>query len=169
MKWNREQTKCLDLINTYGIEMFPVKYEQLIQSPQKVMTEILKFLNLPIEERCFQTDNQNKESAKNEFWKNLSKPIITDNTKKYLKHLTNEDLQIVESIAKKNMRELDYNDFVTKADWVKKKNFISSTKLVLKRNIIKRKFKDFIQKDMELLESKRELIKLIKDDIIKNN
>ena len=168
-KWNREQTICLELMHYHGLQMLAISYEQLIESPQEVITKILHYLGLPVEESCFQTNSQNKESGKNEFWKNLSKPIIKENSKKYLKYLSRSDLHIVESIAKKNMIELGYTNFETEANWVRKKYRLFGTSLKIKRYLTKKKYKDFREKEMNILMSKRGLIDSMRREIMKIN
>lgn len=116
-KWNAEQDQCLNLEEIYRQDFIRIRYEDLIADTIETMSKVQHFLGLPIDENCFSTSGDNKEAERNELWRNLSKPIISDNKKKYLKTLKPYQLRIIESVAKENMIELGYTDFETPADW----------------------------------------------------
>ena len=163
-KWNREQQKIIALEKSYGLHLSYLKYEDLIDNPQESMTKLLNDLNLEVDENCFNTDNKNIESKRNEFWKNLSKPIMKSNTKKYEKYLKGQDLLIVESVCKKYMSYLGY-DLDTAANWVWKKNRGYGTRLKIRAAISRKKNKDLFDKKMADLKDKLNLLDSFKKEL----
>lgn len=153
-KWNTNQDKCLELINKYPNNIHKVKYEELITEPEKIMSRLLSFLELDMDTNCFSTTPLNKESKRNEFWKNLSEPILANNKRKYKNNLSDHDLLIVESLAKKHMESLGYINFETKADWQNNnpKQFIQEEKTRIKQS--KETNKVFYEKKMSQLKDK---------------
>ncbi len=157
-KWVTEQKKVLDLEEQQKLNLIYVKYEDLIKDPQMVMTKILESINLPIDEKCFETNSNNKESNRNELWKNLSKPVMSSNQKKYKQYLNCRDLNLVETLASEFMLKLGY-EFETKANWKirSKKLFKLKEKYITHQSQIKHK--ELKEKTMADLEDKLKLIK----------
>lgn len=158
MKWNTEQTECLNVLNNYHGVHF-LRYEDLISNSEKEMASLLQFLEVEIDENCFQTNQENKESKRNEFWKNLSKPIIADNKRKYKSKLSNKELNIIETICGENMDFLGYSQFDTNRDWKPANRYLFKIEEFIKTRNSKNKNKDFFQKKMKDLQDKISLIK----------
>lgn len=166
-RWNEEQNKCITLSKIYQEDVFMLKYEDLIKNTEKEMSKLLNFFNLDIDPSCFNTNKNNKEAKRNEFWKNLDKAIIKDNDKKYKSQLLEKDILIIESIAKENMKVLGYS-LDTTADWNKSMSLIFRISEVLKIKLSTKKNKNFYLKEMAILKDKHTLIKQIKANIKKN-
>jgi hypothetical protein len=168
-KWNAEQNIAINLLNIYPNEIFRVSYEALVSDTVGAMTNLQRFLNLEINEQCFTTDAENKESNWNPFWENLNKPIQSENISKYKKYLSEKDLLIVESLSKENMILLGYNNFHTSANWDGYKRDLFQAKEVLRRRYSKWKNRKFRKKEMEKLQDKMLLGKKILNRLKKNN
>lgn len=153
-KWIREQDKCLYLLQSYPDSIIKVSYEELITDTQFYMTKILKFLELDIDTNCFQTQNSNTESKRNEFWKNLSKPIEVKNKKKYLNTVSHSDLKLIETLAESTMKCLGYTDFETDRSWNKSKSYVFHLKDIVRRVYSRAKHKSFYNNTMKDLKSK---------------
>lgn len=150
-KWKNEQKKCINLIQS-GINMFPVKYEDLISNPKQIMTNVFNYVNLDWEESILNTnsDKNAKDAKKYIFWENISKPILKDNKENYLSFLSKEDICLVETLCQEEMKYLGY-DFQSKLNYSfhKSKLFPLKEKYAtwkLKRNSI-----SFRQKELKLL------------------
>lgn len=117
--WKDEQETCISLALQFPDNIHLVKYEDLISGTKETMDGVLGFLDLEIEESCYNTGQtgNHKRHDQSELWKNLSKSIIKDNTKKYKSFLSEKETNIVESIAGDFMRYFGYTDFDTKADF----------------------------------------------------
>jgi hypothetical protein len=108
--WAGEQLKCDQVINVFGLSCYRLKYEDLIADTPGCMSEVLKFIGEPVEENCFFTDSgKNKSVTWNEYWKNLDKPVIKDNSGKFLKLFDEETIRLLEFHSKEFMLKLGYN------------------------------------------------------------
>lgn len=108
MKWKEDQAICLALKEFYNVNLVQVKYEDLIADTPGVMTRVLTELGLTVEEQCFQTSGKNTEAKKHVLWKNLDKKVISDNHGKYREVLTDEQVNLVETLCKQEMGPLGY-------------------------------------------------------------
>lgn len=160
-RWVREQAR-IDALKTNGLAVHAIKYEDLIASPVEVMSAALDFIGVEQDENCYSTQAENKESQRNEFWKNLSKPIMKNNAKKYLKSLSSRDILIVESLAKQPMQNLGYA-FDTKANW--KPYTGHSLELKWKRAMSKRKHRDLFNNKMADMQDKFDLINSFRKEL----
>lgn len=162
-KWQSEQKKILTLKNSFGLNFHAVSYESLLVKTKDEISAILDYVGLPIDKSCFSTSSNNDESKRNKLWENLSKPIMEKNFNKFKNgFFSPNDLEMIESIASKEMKLLGYN-FETNASWqYKKKRGMS---LILKISRIKSKYKHrkLLQSAVKGLESKRELIRAIRN------
>lgn len=163
-KWKYEQQTILDLKFREGINMHFVKYEDLIGNPQLEMTKVMEYIGIDIDEKCFQTNADNKESKRNEYWENLSKPIISSNSRKYLDALSAKDLLVSESVCKDQMNNLGYQ-LETSADWNKKKDFLFKHHHKIRVYFQKRKNKDAITRKMADMQDKLDMVKSFKAEL----
>ncbi len=162
VKWDAEQSK----IRQCGkkVSVYRVSYESLIGNPESTMTGILEHLGLPVDPNCFGTNVDNEESKRNVFWKNLSKPIIKDNKKKYLDTIPKNELKILETICKDNMLDLGY-ELDSKANWKDYFGIYKKKKLPKIRKKSRLENKAFYEKKMQDLKSKRELMKKLRTEV----
>lgn len=123
--WENEQQTCTRLRFTYRFPTTTVQYESLIQDPRSVMTRTLNALGLKPEPACFSTqgvpdeldeDRPTTEEEWNEYWKNLDRPIMSSNSKKYRNEFDFETLRQIETITKESLVRLGYT-LDTLADW----------------------------------------------------
>ena len=159
IKWNKEQDVCHSLIVSHNLEVFCVKYEYLMSDTPRIMSNLLGFLEESVEERCFNTDIvKNKDVTWNKYWENLSKPVMKDNKKKYPTVLNAYTIEMIETIAEKNIKRLGY-DFETNRNWIKPLFF--NRRLKANRKYVSLKNRKNINEDMEKLNSKIRLLKNI--------
>lgn len=117
MAWCNEQNKCLDIYTHNTDKVIKVKYEDLVTNAELEMKKVLHFLQLEIEEKCFQVDaKKSKNITWNKHWENLDKPIMKGNFNKYEKSLSQNQIMQIETICKDNMLQLGYS-LHTKANW----------------------------------------------------
>lgn len=160
IKWKSEQECLVDAIKTRGLDCISIKYEDLISNTQKEMSEILGYIGVEFDPNCFSTDSENKEAARNPYWKNLSKPVMSDNKGKFRKELSEEDLLIIESIAEKEMEYFGY-ECCTTSDWEPQKYYFDNLENL--REIKKKKVSENMNDDVRDLLSKCELSKDIRN------
>lgn len=161
-KWNKEQGIVKKLENKLNV--IHIKYEDLISNTESSMTNLLNSLGVPVDDNCFSTDASNKESKRNKLWENLSKPIIKNNTKKYIGKLNKFELKLIETICKEHMLSLGYG-FETKANWKDYFGFYKKYVLPIKRKASTKKNKPFYEQKMKDLKSKQELLMNIRNEM----
>jgi len=106
--WKEDQKKCLALHHAYNLSYHQLSYEELITDTEQTLSPLLSYLDLNIDEQCFQNEQQNAEANRNVLWKNLNKPIDSSNKKNYVDILSKKQTLIVESVCKQLMKKLGY-------------------------------------------------------------
>lgn len=165
IKWKNEQRMIIDAIQAKGFNCLTVKFEDLITNTEDTMTKILDYLELKIDKDCFTTDSENKESKRNPYWKNLSKPIMKNKKGNYESSLSKEDVLLIESVAKDEMDFFEY-ERITSSNWVPGPNY--SKKLKKLRKIKKESILNGREEDMTQLREKWDFLKNLKTSRINN-
>lgn len=115
--WKCEQETCISLIETFGLEAFTVRYEDLVGRTAEVLAGLLSFVGAPIEEACFAVDTEkNIGLSWNVYWRNLCRPVIQSNTGKYRQQFGHKTVNMIETITRAYMIKLGY-EFDTEASW----------------------------------------------------
>ena len=111
-QWNELQKACIEQMNWHGTEtIFPLSYENLLENPEKIVKELCQFLDIKFSKEMlnFHTSKEAERSAKSSsLWENLSQPIKSNNSKKFMTELTTEEIKIIESITGDVMDVLGY-------------------------------------------------------------
>lgn len=111
-QWNELQKSCIAQMNWHGSEtIFPLSYENLLENPEKIVKELCQFLEIEFSKEMlnFHTSREAERSAKSSsLWENLSQPIKSNNSKKFMTELTTEQIKIIESITGDVMDTLGY-------------------------------------------------------------
>jgi len=90
---------------------FALNYESLISHPEAIIKQLCAFLDIAYNENmlCFYNSNESKTTAAaGEMWQNLEKPIMRNNTGKFLKELTTDEIELFEMINKSVLTKLAY-------------------------------------------------------------
>ena len=155
-QWAAEQTQCLDLIATHGIDCVPVAYEELVSNTQAVIDRIFSHVGVATDSQCYQiAAGKNDEAAsRNEFWKNINKPIFDSGAGGYRKKLSGDEIAMIEVITGSVMQRLDYQP-EAKTVWEKPRWFSVQEKWR------KKKLQRTAFKGAALLQSKTELMRQI--------
>lgn len=158
LKWKQEQDIFIDAVQSRRLDYISIRYEDLISDTEKTMTSLLNYLALPIDEACFSTNTEkNKEVKWNPYWENLSKPIMSENKNKFKTELSEEDINLIETIAKNEMTFFNYEP-VSSQNWQPQINF---EKKLMKQRV--EKAKTLKQKPFLELESKWNYIENIRE------
>lgn len=111
-QWNELQKACIAQMNWHGSEtIFPLSYENLLENPEKIVKKLCQFLEIEFSKEMlnFHTSREAERSAKSSsLWENLSQPIKSNNSKKFMTELTTEEIKIIESITGDVMDVLGY-------------------------------------------------------------
>ncbi len=105
-QWKYDQDACIKLAEEPLTKdrFFSLNYETLITQPEATIKKLCNFLDIEYAESMlnFYTSKESKTTAAaGEMWQNLEKPIISNNTGKYLKELRQEEIEIFELINRR--------------------------------------------------------------------
>lgn len=111
--WKKNQLMCLDLERKIRSDRFiRISYENLIHSPEKEMKRMSAFLELEYDPAIFnyyQSEESKHTSVAGKMWENVAKPILAENSKKFPKELSKEEIIIFEAVAGDVLRKLGYD------------------------------------------------------------
>lgn len=113
-KWKEEQSKCLRIYNQLKdanlIKL--IRYEQLLENPEYILKDLCNFLEVEYSSLMLEFYKQNsaKDIAyKSNFWKNLSKPLMTNNSNNFRKEMSQKEIKLFESVAGSHLKYLGYD------------------------------------------------------------
>ncbi len=115
-QWSNEQKLSQQLVDTLGNERaIQISYEQLIHAPVQTVQKICNFLNIPYNSKVlsyYNSEESDITARSGEMWKNVTRPIMTDNFNKFITELSREEIRIFENVARKNLIKLGYQPYL---------------------------------------------------------
>jgi hypothetical protein len=119
-QWNEDQEACLHLrANLPADRFFSLNYETLITEPETEIRKLCLYLDIayhPEMLKFYDSKTSKLTAAAGEMWSNLEKPIISNNTGKFLKEFKGNDLEIFELVAGDVLKQLDYELVIENPD-----------------------------------------------------
>lgn len=110
--WKKDQEEALRLKeHTPENHFFMLNYETLIACPEETMRELCAFLQVPYADKAmeyYKSRESENTAVAGKMWSNVTKPILKDNTNKFLRELSSEDICIFESVAGDALLQLGY-------------------------------------------------------------
>lgn len=103
--------KCIDPRRFYNLS-----YETLTGAPEMAMRGLCEFLGATYTDSMLdfhESDDAKSAASASELWGNVVKPVMTDNTNKFLREMSGEDIRIFELVAGDVLDALDYKRFHT--------------------------------------------------------
>ncbi|MCC8172154.1 MAG: sulfotransferase [Parabacteroides sp.] len=115
--WKNDQEACLALQRrTPAPRFLCVDYETLTAEPQQVMKNVCDFLHLPYTDRVLEY-YKSRESAHTatagRMWANVTRPVLKNNTRKFVDGLTPDEIAIFEAVAGDTLRSLGYSSYLS--------------------------------------------------------
>lgn len=111
-EWAEAQEKALALAEHIGPERFVrVSYEELTQSPEATARRICDSLGVaytPAMLEYHKTDEAQRAASSSTLWNKVTRPVQTNNSKKYLREASEEQVAIFESVAGHVLDALGY-------------------------------------------------------------
>lgn len=110
--WMKDQEEALRLEARTPVDrFFKLSYETLVASPETVLRSLCEFFGLPYSDKALEY-YKSRESANTavagRMWSNVTKPILKNNTRKFLNELSSEEIAIFESVAGDTLEKLGY-------------------------------------------------------------
>lgn len=111
--WAWTQRQCLRALADPVVskQIYLLKYENLIDTPEDVMRDLMRFVGPEFEEsqlQYYRNENILEHSKRSRFWKNLAHPINGKNKGEYKYNLGVKNIKIFESVAWREMEALGY-------------------------------------------------------------
>ncbi len=89
-----------------------VSYEDLTGKPRRTAESICNFLGAPCRESMMEfhrSDEAKRAASSSELWVNVVHPVIGNNTSKFLREVSEQDIRIFESVAGSVLDRLGYD------------------------------------------------------------
>lgn len=111
-EWAAAQRLALGMRERIGpSRFFSLSYESLTGDPELSMRLLCKFLGVRFNASMlefYKSDEAKRAAESSELWGNVVKPIMADNTRKFLRDASQEDIRIFESVAADVLGALGY-------------------------------------------------------------
>lgn len=111
-QWRSEQELSLLLCQQVGPERsIAVRYEDFILDPEKTVKMICNRIGATYraEAMAYNQSEESRETASSgAMWSNLVKPVMRENTNKFLREMSPEDIALFESVAGETLVRLGY-------------------------------------------------------------
>lgn len=117
-KWLELQELCLEAERYLKKDQFKrVCYEELTNEPERVIKDLCKFLGIqfvPAMLDFHRSNEANRTATQSTLWSNLTKPIIANNSKKFMQDMSEEHIYIIESLTGHILDKLGYQRHLVK-------------------------------------------------------
>jgi LPS sulfotransferase NodH len=100
-----------------GNRFIGVSYEELTAEPESAMRKLCAFLGAeyhPSMLEFHESDEAKRAAESSALWGNVVKPVMKDNTRKFLREASEEDIRVFESVAGDVLDALGYERVHTK-------------------------------------------------------
>ncbi|MCR4346054.1 MAG: sulfotransferase [Sulfuricaulis sp.] len=111
-EWAAAQQLALEMRERIGPSRFiSISYESLTSAPELTMRLLCKFLGVrfsPSMLEFYKSDEAKRAAESSQLWGNVAKPIMANNTRKFLSEASESDIRIFESVAGDVLHALGY-------------------------------------------------------------
>ena len=164
-QWQSDQMICKKIKdNTSDYNFFSVKYEDLLIYPRKILKRFCEKYDITYNDdflNYYKSEESKLTSSSGSLWKNLSKPIISNNKGKYKTELSSNEIKIFESLNYESLQLLGYkvenelSDLITNFTSEKIEEFVLLNKEIKENFSKKRDDKEFeLRRRQELILNK---------------
>lgn len=110
--WRNDQEEALCLkASTPADRFFSLSYEALVADPEGMMRKVCRFLGVDYTDRVmeyYKSRESENTAIAGKMWSNVTKPILKNNTRKFLHEMPAEEIAIFESVAGETLQKLGY-------------------------------------------------------------
>ena len=110
--WAKAQRLALEMRKTLSTEQFySISYEGLVADPEASLKGLCEFMEVkysPDMLNFHQSNEATNAASSSSLWGNVTKPIMKQNTKKFLTQATDEEIMIFELVAGDVLDALGY-------------------------------------------------------------
>lgn len=116
-EWGKAQRVALQMRSQFSADQFfSLSYETLISEPEQSLRGLCNFLGVEYSDSMLDFHQSNEASStatSSSLWSNVTKPVMSQNTKKFLTQATQEEVKIFELVAGDVLDALGYERFYT--------------------------------------------------------
>ena len=102
-RWASLQRAAMNVREVVGPDrFFAVCYEELISDPEPLLRSLCEFLGLEFKLEMMEfhrSADARTTSGRSQLWENVDRPLMRNNSRKFLRGLSEEHIQICESVA----------------------------------------------------------------------
>lgn len=119
-EWASTQELALKLQREIDLARFLcVSYEELTDNPQRTAVDICDFLGVSFSESMLdyhRTDEAKRAASSSDLWVNVTNPVMKNNSRKFLREASEQDIRTFESVAGHVLDALGYElTYINKA------------------------------------------------------
>ena len=110
-QWKQDQELARDIVSQYSNRSAVLYFEEFIDDPEKALTPVLKQLGLnwrPEILEFYKSDEAIRTASAGNMWKNVIRPVDSNNKKHYSEKLSRGEIEIFESVAGKVLTQSGY-------------------------------------------------------------
>lgn len=111
--WKQDQEEALRLRARISPErFFSLSYETLLADPETTMRNLCRWLGIPYSERWreyYKSTESRQTATAGRMWQNVGRPLLKDNTAKFLRAFTAGEIAMFESVAGDTLQKLGYD------------------------------------------------------------
>jgi len=111
--WAKLQRMCLTERERIGPQrFFSLSYEELLANSEQVLRSCCTFLDIPFRDEMLSFHDSRdavSTASKSQLWQNLDQPVMKDNSRKFLRDMSEESVRIIESVAGDVLDQLGYD------------------------------------------------------------
>lgn len=111
-EWSDTQRLGLGLRDKIdSARLISVSYEEITGKPEPTMRRLCDFLGQPFSSAMLEfhkSEEAKRAAGSSDLWGNVARPLMSDNTQKFRREATAEDIRIFESVAGDVLDALDY-------------------------------------------------------------
>ncbi|HEV8691950.1 MAG TPA: sulfotransferase [Ideonella sp.] len=112
-QWDAEQQLALDCGRRVpAAQYLALSYEELTSNPESTLRLLCRWLGIEFHPAMLdfhESEEASKTAASGKMWENVKKPVMSTNSKKWLKGMTTDQVVDFESIAGRSLVELGYD------------------------------------------------------------
>jgi hypothetical protein len=146
---------------------YNLSYESLTNSPEEAMRGLCNFLGAVYNDSMLEfheSDEAKRAASSSELWGNVVKPVMTDNTNKFLREMSQDDIRIFELVAGDVLDGLGYQRFHTQVGEMAQFSADEISRFDVENQRIKQEVLSKVDpEDMKRRDQQAALIKEIKD------
>ncbi len=112
VKWKDEQDLAMKYLEKISpVNFIVIRYEEFILDPATFIKEICLKVGIKYNASVmayYKSQESHRTAESGKMWENVTKPVIKNNTGKFISELTHFDLQVFETIAGSMLEKLGY-------------------------------------------------------------